>query len=121
MNGIQTTGVMIGLFALRCIAPLLLTMTLLHLMNRLLDRWAALETTPASALTVLAPSPAATSTPSISLACWLLHNCSEEERARCAAYRRQNIPCWQARLIEEGKLPDGCPTCPKYRALPLAA
>ena len=75
MNGLQTTGVMIGLFALRCIAPLLLTVTLLHLMNRLLDRWAALETAPA----LTSATAPATTAPSISLACWLLHNCSEEE------------------------------------------
>ncbi len=118
MNEFQATAIMIGLFALRCIAPLALTVVAMHLMNRLLERWEAAEKAPA------APRPArpgpVQAAPSISLACWLLHNCSEEERARCAAYRRQNIPCWQARLIEEGKLPDGCVNCPRYAAAPLA-
>lgn len=120
MNELQATAVMIGLFALRCIVPLLLTLALVHLMNRLLARWSAAEAAPATQPAVVRPLPvAAASRPSQtpSIACWLLNNCSEEKRACCPAYRLQGVPCWQARLIEEGKLPDNCPTCPQYVAL----
>ena len=102
---------MIGLFALRCIAPLLLTIGLCHLMNRLIDRWELQEARQGAAMpTTGEPKPA------MPIACWILKNCDEEKRARCPAYRRQGIPCWQARMIEEGKLPVDCPTCPQYTA-----
>lgn len=118
MNELQASFVMIALFALRCILPLAFTIAAVHLMNRLLARWEAAEKAPQPAPV---PSPLPAPAPrSISLACWILNNCSEEERARCAAYRRQNIPCWQARLIEEGILPDRCATCERYAALQVA-
>ncbi|HZD11848.1 MAG TPA: hypothetical protein VE553_10945 [Candidatus Binatia bacterium] len=124
MNDFQATVVMIGLFVLRCIVPLLLTVALGHLMNRLLDRWAAEEAQHGDGTLVPLPStegpsvpPAPASELSPSLSCWLLRNCSDEQRANCPAYRRQGIPCWQARLIAEGRLPEGCPTCPKYTAV----
>ena len=43
MYDLQATTVMSGLFALRCIVPLLLTVGLVRLMNRLVERWAAEE------------------------------------------------------------------------------
>lgn len=124
MNELQATAVMIGLFALRCIVPLVLTAAFLHLMNRLLDHWAAEERVPQPGTAVAPPAlapqasvPLTAATPAPSFACWLLRNCDEAQRSKCAAYRRQGIACWQARLIEEGKLPDGCATCPQYTAL----
>lgn len=123
MNELQATAVMIGLFALRCVVPLLLTLAVARLMNLLLERWSADEEASTEKLPQSIPLPGAVSAsvttpaPSISIACWLLRNCDEAQRAKCAAYRRQGIPCWQARLIEEGKLPDACPTCPRYAAL----
>lgn len=125
MNELQATAVMIGLFALRCIAPLVLTMAFLHLMNRLLDHWAAEERVSepggevvrSPVLTSQTTVPLTAATPGPSIACWILRNCDEEKRAKCAAYRRQGIPCWQARLMEEGKLPDACADCPQYSVL----
>lgn len=124
MNEFQATAVMIGLFALRCIVPLVLTVGFVNLMNRLLERWAAEErvpqigaSPPMSAPVSQTTIPVAPAAPAPSIACWLLKNCDEQKRAQCAAYRRQGIPCWQARLIEEGRLPDGCANCPQYGAL----
>lgn len=120
MNEIQATAVMIGLFALRCVVPLLITIGLGRLMNRLIERWAAEEEeaqrqrTGVPAPAPVPPQPAVQ--PALSLPCWLFFNCDESERERCAAYRNQGIPCWQARLIEEGKLPANCPNCPRYLA-----
>ena len=119
MNELQATAVMIGLFALRCIVPLVLTVAFVHLMKRLLDRWAAEERPPQTVASLASQTsiPVATATPAPCIACWLFKNCSEEKRNACAAYRRQSIPCWQARLFEEGKLPDDCANCPQYGAL----
>ncbi len=41
MNGFQATAVMVALFALRCVAPLVLMFAIGYLMNRLVDRWNA--------------------------------------------------------------------------------
>jgi hypothetical protein len=126
MNEFEATAVMIGLFALRCVVPLLITIGLGRLMNRLIDHWAA-EDEEARRRRTRAPLPApvpaqasATGDQSIPLPCWILRNCDEKKRAQCAAYRRQGIPCWQARLIEEGRLPEPCPTCPQYLGPQLA-
>ena len=43
MNEIETTTVFFAFFALRCIVPLLLTLTIGIAMNRLVDRWQAEE------------------------------------------------------------------------------
>jgi len=122
MNNLQATTVMIALFALRCIVPLLLTVGLVRLMNRLVERWTAEEAAREQGAlggTPLVSRPAipvTSATPTPSFSCWLLRNCDETRRAGCPAYRRQSIPCWQARLMEEGKLPAGCQTCPGFAA-----
>ena len=41
MEETQATAVLILMFALRCIAPLLITLAIGYLMNRLVDRWQA--------------------------------------------------------------------------------
>jgi hypothetical protein len=39
MNDLQATGVLIFLFALRCLLPLLLTLGIGYLMNWQVERW----------------------------------------------------------------------------------
>ena len=39
MNTFEETGIVTLLFALRCIAPLALTLGVAYLMNRTVDRW----------------------------------------------------------------------------------
>lgn len=132
MNELQASTVMIGLFALRCVVPLLVVMALGHMMNRLLDRWAAEEAAQEQgavaepwATPALPPRTvnggASAPLVALTLPCWLTRSCDEAKCINCAAYRRRGILCWQARLIEEGKLPDTCPTCPRYLASPTAA
>ena len=120
MSEFQAIGVIILLFVLRCIAPLLITLGLGYLMNRLVDRWQAEEAAqPAAPPPPAGPQPSVSPAPilfqpALSLPCWLLRNCDEARRNKCAAYGEQSIPCWQAREKAEGALPATCPTCPRF-------
>jgi len=129
MNELEGTVVMVGLFALRCIAPLAITLAFGYLMNRLVDRWraedelllqqeaiAGVETEPANELKL----------PVITVPCWVLRNCEETDQADCPARNQPGIPCWLVRLTHEGQLPKSCPNCPIYArgeelALPVVA
>ena len=73
----QAAGVLFLMFALRCIAPLLLTLGIGYLMNRLVDRWDAEEE---QVEQVDVPQPAPARSPAIALKtinvpCWILRNC----------------------------------------------
>jgi len=124
----QAAGVLFLMFALRCIAPLLLTLGIGYLMNRLVDRWES-EEKQAEEVTVPDPAPAPSPAPSPAIAlptltvpCWILRNCDEAVRADCPACKQPGIPCWLARLRAEGKLPEGCPDCEIYEDVrPLPA
>lgn len=124
MTQFQATVVLIVMFALRCVLPLLLTMAVGYLMNRLVDRWEAedrlaetLRPTPSQAAAApTAPAvPTAESKPVIQLPCWLTKGCDPARRANCPAFQQQGTPCWLARLRAEGRLPADCPGCPVYR------
>ena len=124
MEETQATGVLFLMFALRCIAPLLLTLGIGYLMNRLVDRWESQEAVdevqdvPVPAVT---PSPGIR-LPTVTVPCWILRNCDETAQADCPARKQPGIPCWLARLRVEGALPHNCPDCPIYEdAMPAPA
>jgi predicted cobalt transporter CbtA len=117
VNEFQATAVFAALFALRCVAPLALTLLVGYLMNRLVDRWEREEAAEKAATPVAAPAPAsAAAAAKPALPCWVFNNCTETKRAGCPAYKNQVIPCWLARMRSEGALPAGCPDCAIYRA-----
>jgi hypothetical protein len=132
MEETQANAVLILMFALRCIAPLLLTLAIGYLMNRLVDRWEA-EDVALEADGVAAPRPAPLPSPqpapapgmrlpTVTVPCWILRNCDEAAQADCPARKQPGIPCWLARLRVEGALPDGCPDCEIYEdAMPAPA
>jgi hypothetical protein len=115
------------MFALRCIAPLLLTLGIGYLMNRMVDRWEAQEAEEMAAKPPEVPDPAispapAVNLPTIKIPCWILNNCDETVKADCPACKQPGIPCWLARLRAEGALPENCPDCPIYEdAMPAPA
>lgn len=124
MNEWQAMSVMVGLFALRCIVPLLVTIGLGYLMNRLVDRWEAEE----EAIPQQAPQrqPLRTPEPAIvtailSVPCWIMNDCPRERRENCPAFQARGVACWQARERAEGALPADCPDCPRYTTGPAAA
>jgi len=116
MNETGATFVMILLFALRCIVPLLLTVFIGWLMNRLVDRWEAEETAAPAQPKPQPPQEAPANVPRRSIPdivnCWVFRNCAESD---CAAYENTAVPCWQIKKSSLGQLAEQCETCPFYR------
>ena len=118
MSELEGTAVMVGLFALRCILPLAITLAFGYMMNRLVDRWQT-EDLAGSGLEVELEQPVSSDSegiklPSITIPCWVLKNCDESRRDNCVAYKQPGIPCFLARLRSDGKLPAECPDCEIY-------
>lgn len=118
MSDSEGTAVLVGLFALRCILPLAITLAFGFLMNRLVDRWNAEEAEGLEDSPEVVPEGAQPSTgiklPTLNIPCWVFNNCEESKRDDCAAYKHPTIPCFLARLRSEGKMPSGCPDCERY-------
>jgi hypothetical protein len=117
MSEIRAAGAIALFFALRCIVPLMITVAIGYLMNRLVDRWEAEEAAEEAARPETQPIlPAAKVADSAAknLPCWLIRNCDEKKRAGCPAHNEPSLPCWIARLMSEGDLPSSCPDCPIY-------
>ncbi|MCA9927044.1 MAG: hypothetical protein KC419_01150 [Anaerolineales bacterium] len=115
MNESTATLTMILLFALRCIAPLLLTIFIGWAMNRMVAKWEAEEAVksvqPEPVLPKPLPSkPNRQSRPSF-INCWILRSC---ESTDCEAYENTAVTCWQAKLKVSGHLPERCEECPLY-------
>jgi len=117
MNELEGTAVLVGLFALRCIAPLIITLAVGYTMNRLVDRWMVEDELQAESgmIPVEEPEPASgIKLPTITVPCWILRNCDPAKQAECAARKQPGLPCWMARTRHEGNLPNSCPDCPIY-------
>ena len=99
MDEMRATGVIAALFALRCLVPLAITLAIGYLMNKQVERWEAEDAT----------RRAQTVKP-----CWIVRNCDPARRNSCPAFKRQGLPCWEARLMAEERMPVGCATCPQY-------
>ena len=117
MTDTEAIAVTIGLFALRCIAPLALTLAVGYVMNRLVDRWAAADELAASEADELQPAAdirPGLALPAITVPCWIMRNCTPEMRADCPAHKEPGLPCWLVRLRVEGIMPKDCLDCPIY-------
>ncbi len=116
MNEFEAAGVMILLFALRCVLPIVLTLGIGYFMNRMVDKWereaAAQQQTPQPEAAKPVEPP---KTPATALPCWLVRGCDPARRSSCPAYQQRGKPCWVSRLAAEGVLPADCPDCPVYR------
>ena len=117
MSEIRAAAVLILFFALRCVLPLMITLAIGFLMNRLVDRWeaeeAARKEVDAGAQIPVAATEKAGPEKS-KLPCWLARGCDAEKRADCPAYQNPTLPCWIARMLAEGSRPADCPDCPVY-------
>jgi hypothetical protein len=50
--------------------------------------------------------------------CWDVKGCSDNAKASCAAPANPAVPCWQARLDAEGKIPEQCVECDIFQRYP---
>ena len=123
MNEFQATTVLVALFALRCIAPMVLMAVIGYGMKRLVAHWEAEEAgqphpQPTIPLTLAAPArPAKRALP-----CWLVKNCDPQTREGCPAYANPLLACWVARLRADGQVTARCTGCELYSgATALAA
>ncbi len=134
MNEFQGTAVIVVLFALRCVAPILLMMTIAYGMKRLVRHWEHQEaamarlTGPQPAQSKPAPSQAAITlamaaeqTVKSAIPCWMLNNCDEQTRRNCPAFASPSLACWVARLRAEGQIPAKCAGCALYTGVPAFA
>lgn len=113
MNTFDAVGTIAGLFLLRLGLPIMATVGLAWWLKRMDNRWQAEARaqyiarhwgeTDAAGRTVRVEPPA--------MPCWITRNCTEEQRAACAAHGQSSLPCWVVRLRREGKLPHTCLTC----------
>ena len=107
MNESEGSAVLVALFALRCIAPLALTLGIGFLMNRLVDRWQAEDEARerAEPIPLPAPQPAwGINLPSVTIPCWILKNCSEARQEECAARKQPDLPLLAGALASRGHL-----------------
>jgi hypothetical protein len=70
-----------------------------------------------------APIPVLASQPTLILMdgkhCWDINGCSEQSKAKCAAVKHPDSPCWQARRESEGRMPAKCPDCDIFLSYPV--
>jgi len=50
--------------------------------------------------------------------CWDQKGCTEDAKASCAAPANPGVPCWQAHLDAEGKIPEQCVECDVFQRYP---
>lgn len=120
MNEFQATAVLVALFALRCVAPLVLMAVIGYGMKRLVTYWEAEETGRAQPAIPLAMAAPARPTKPV-LPCWLVKNCNATTRASCPAYANPSLACWVARLRADGQVPAQCVGCELYSGTPALA
>ncbi len=122
MNDLQSTLALAALFALRCIAPLAITLAIGYLLNRLVERWQAEDE---AALAKAGESAAQYQEadlltkpiirlPVVTVPCWILRNCNPVDQANCAARKQPGLPCWLVKMMTDGYLPQDCPDCLIY-------
>lgn len=122
MNEFQATAVIVGLFALRCVVPIVLMLVIGYAMKRLVRHWENEEAAqPQASIPLAMASPAARQQSKSKIPCWVLNNCDEKTRRSCAAFASPTLACWVARLQAEGQIPAKCAGCALYTGSPSFA
>lgn len=137
------TGVLlvIALFVLRLGVPILITVLIGYGLSRLDARWQAEADAEQRAQEVVRPAanaevtqqkeaprpaprpamPAPTTLQETYVRdhagrpCWGLRDCAEAVMDAISACERGDTPCWEARRLAEGRLPEKCRTCEVYK------
>jgi hypothetical protein len=98
----QEIAAVAGFFALRIVAPLVVTVAIGEFISRRVSARRRLEEEPIEAACegyTLGPK------------CWEIKNCDPAFRETCPAYRRPNVPCWMALQLSGQDLQKECFAC----------
>jgi hypothetical protein len=113
----------VGLFLIRFGVPLLISGGVAWWLFRLDAKWR--REAPAVYIPTGAPAGAAGPGHSriIGEPCWVYRACPEQVRDKCPAYLQPDVPCWLARLRNDGRLTGGCRCCSIFATshVPVAA
>jgi len=96
---------------LRLGLPLGVTALIVWLLRKLDARWQAEARQQAGPALATAPA----------VPCWIARHCPEALRARCPAYARPDVPCWQVFRDAQGRLKPICLGCEVFRQAPAPA
>lgn len=133
MEGQANVLLIIALFVLRLGVPLLITVAIGYGLSRLDAKWQAEAETEQLAQQPVADrpqqrpvkQPAIVQVPTLQQTyvrdhagrpCWGLKDCAEAVTDAISACERGDTPCWEARRLKEGGLPEKCSTCEVYKA-----
>ena len=122
MNEFQATTVLMALFALRCVAPIMLMAAIAYGMKRLVMYWEATEADGPR------PQPAIPLTMAVSAGSpgggggrMFPDHRDAKTRDGCPAYANPSLACWVARLRADGQVPASCAGCELYSGAPAFA
>ncbi len=110
---LSAIGLLLLGLLLRVGIPVGITILLFRWLSKLDERWqeeARLEAYLASAGARVA-----------NRGCWDTKHCTPEQKAKCPAFARKEIPCWQVFRQPNGKLRQGCIGCTVFITAPIPA
>jgi len=110
MEPLSGTLMIVGWFLLRFGLPLVVTITICWLLQKLDNRWQndSLESKEPVHIRKLTTI----------MNCWLYHDCPKKQRLQCTAYQNPDIPCWQHFRSSDGNLKNRCVVCPVFKSTP---
>lgn len=112
MEGLIGTGAVILGLLLRFGIPILVTAFFIWLLRRMDERWQreGRQT----------EVPGTQEHPLFSnLRCWILHDCTPEQRERCPAFLEAVRPCWQVHRNGNGGMKEECFDCEIFQSAPI--
>lgn len=112
MQGFVEIGAVVLGILLRFGIPILATALMILFLRRLDARWQheAKQSQPVDAEEAPIFS---------TLRCWILNDCSPEERERCPAFIEAIRPCWQVHRNGNGSLKEDCLECEILTQAPI--
>jgi len=112
MEGLFGTGAVVLGLLLRFGIPILVTAFFIWLLRRLDERWQR-EANQLEAVNMEEHSLFS------NLRCWILNDCTPEQRERCPAFIEAVRPCWQVHRNGNGGMKDECIGCEIFQAAPI--
>jgi membrane-associated phospholipid phosphatase len=112
MEGIMGTAAVILGLLLRFGLPILVTVFFVWLLRRLDQRW---QREGAQAEVVIPDEIRLFST----LRCWILNDCTPEQRENCPAFVEALRPCWQVHRNGNGSMKEECLACQVFKTAPI--